>query len=67
VPHQFDGTRMDPAMSLPNSSAVKPAASAAAGPPDDPPALRAVSHGLLVVPKIVLNVCQSPASVGVLV
>src|SRR6185295_7207803 len=67
VPHQFDGTRIDPAMSLPNSSAVRPAASAAADPPDDPPVLRVVSHGLLVVPKIGLNVCQSPASFGVLV
>src|SRR4051812_26807968 len=56
VPHQFDGTLIDPAISLPSSRAVKPAASAAAAPPDDPPLLRVVSHGLLVAPKIGLYV-----------
>ena len=33
-------------MSLPSSSGVKPAASAAAEPPDEPPAVRVVSNGL---------------------
>ena len=37
-------------MSLPASSAVNPAASAAADPPDEPPGERAKSQGLLVVP-----------------
>jgi len=37
-------------MSLPASSAVSPAASAAAEPPDDPPGERVTSQGLFVVP-----------------
>src|SRR4029450_10435535 len=58
---------IDPAMSLPSSRAVMPVATAAAEPPDDPPGVRGGAHGLLVVPKIGLKVCQSPARVGVLV
>jgi hypothetical protein len=41
---------MDPPMSEPASRAVKPAASAAAEPPDDPPGVHPVFQGLLVVP-----------------
>ncbi len=52
TPHQFDGKRIEPPMSLPSSRAVMPVATAAAAPPDDPPVVRVVSHGLLVVPKI---------------
>ena len=52
TPHQLDGTRIEPPMSLPSSRAVSPAATAAAAPPDDPPVVRAGSQGLLVVPKI---------------
>jgi hypothetical protein len=37
-------------MSLPSSSAVKPAATAAAAPPDEPPGVRVASHGLPVLP-----------------
>jgi hypothetical protein len=39
-------------MSLPSSSALKPAVNAAADPPDEPPTVRVVSHGLRVTPKI---------------
>lgn len=38
-------------MSVPISNAVKPQATAAAGPPELPPGTRVGSHGLLVVPK----------------
>ena len=41
---------MEPPMSLPSSSGVSPAATAAAAPPDEPPAVREVSQGLLVTP-----------------
>ena len=41
---------MDPPMSEPASKPVKPAASAAALPPDEPPGIRSKFHGLLVVP-----------------
>ena len=37
-------------MSEPASSAVKPAAKAAALPPEEPPGVRSVSHGFPVVP-----------------
>ena len=46
-------------MSLPTSKPVSPAARAAAEPPDDPPDVRETSHGLLVHPKISLNVWKS--------
>src|ERR1041385_3127493 len=54
-------------MSLPSSSAERPAAIAAADPPDEPPGERARSHGLFVVPKTGLYVCASAANVGVFV
>ena len=44
------GLRMLPPMSLPKSMPVRPAATAAALPPDEPPGPRDVSHGLFVVP-----------------
>ena len=37
-------------MSLPASMPVRPAASAAPEPPDEPPGVRERSHGLLVEP-----------------
>jgi hypothetical protein len=42
--------RIEAPMSLPASSAVRPAASAAAEPPEEPPGARDRSQGLLVVP-----------------
>ena len=54
-------------MSEPASRPVRPAASAAAEPPEDPPGPRARSHGLFVVPWIALKVCQSASIRGTLV
>ena len=54
-------------MSLPTSRPVRPAASAAAAPPDEPPGPRARSQGLLVVPWISLKVSQSESIKGTLV
>ena len=48
--------RIDPPMSEPHSSALNPAAIAAAAPPDEPPQLRAACHGLFVRPKSGLSV-----------
>src|SRR5437588_12133459 len=42
--------RMEPLRSLPIVSAPRPAATAAAPPPVDPPAVRVTSQGLFVVP-----------------
>jgi hypothetical protein len=54
TPQQWDGIRIDPPMSVPSSKLVSPLATAVAGPPEDPPGTRDVSHGLFVVPKISL-------------
>ena len=54
-------------MSLPTSNPVSPAASAAAEPPDDPPEVRETSQGLLVDPKISLNVWKSAPCRGMFV
>ena len=54
-------------MSVPSSKLVIPQATAAAAPPDEPPGVRARSHGLLVVPNISLKLCQSPDHSGKLV
>src|SRR5712691_9479981 len=51
-------------MSPPSSRAVKPAATAAAAPPDEPPGVRSRFHGLRVTPKSSLSVCQSAQSGG---
>src|SRR5439155_14783970 len=54
-------------MSLPTSSAQRPAASAAAPPPLEPPGERPSSHGFTVRPKIALSDCQSASSGGTFV
>src|SRR5215813_7663438 len=50
TPQKCAGTRMEPPISEPIERAPKPAARAAADPPDDPPGERLTSQGLLVVP-----------------
>ena len=45
-PHTLAGMRIDPPPSLPCAIGTKPAATAAAAPPLDPPARREVSHGV---------------------
>src|ERR1051326_4060814 len=64
---QCAGIRTDPPISVPSSKAVNPHATAAAGPPEEPPGIRSSDHGLLVVPKMSLNVCTSPAHRGTFV
>ena len=54
-------------MSVPSSAPVKPAASAAAEPPDEPPGTCADDHGLFVVPNSSLNAWLSPHQRGRLV
>ena len=50
TPQKWAGTRIEPPMSEPSSSATMPAASAAAAPPDDPPGVRFGSSGCEVRP-----------------
>jgi len=59
TPQKCAGTRMDPAASLPSSSALKPAAIAAQLPPLLPPGVRDGSHGLRVRPYSGFQHCQS--------
>src|SRR5215207_3326700 len=54
--------RMEPTRSDPYSRNVIPAASAAAAPPEEPPGVRVVSHGLLVTPYSSLPVCPKAPS-----
>ena len=48
TPHRAAGWRMDPPVSDPKESAVMPAATAAADPPEEPPGTRSRSQGLFV-------------------
>ena len=56
IPHIAAGTRIEPFVSEPIASGTMFAATAAAEPPDDPPATRARSCGLRVVPKCAFSV-----------
>jgi hypothetical protein len=66
-PLQEAGMRIDPAPSLPWASDSIPAATAAALPPDEPPGVRAVSHGLRVAPNRCGSVTGRMPSSGTLV
>jgi len=46
MPQNAAGWRMDPPVSVPVAAGVRRAATAAALPPDDPPGMRLVSHGV---------------------
>ena len=61
------GMRIEPMPSEPVAAAHSPAATAAALPPLDPPALRSVSHGLRVMPNAGPSVSQMIASSGMFV
>src|SRR3954454_24579594 len=61
------GLRSDPPRSLPSAIGTMPVASAAAAPPEDPPALRERSNGLRVAPNTGLKVCEPAPNSGVFV
>ncbi len=46
TPHSEAGWRIEPPVSEPRAARADPMATAAADPPDEPPATRVVSHGL---------------------
>jgi len=58
TPHSDAGTRMEPLVSLPSVSGTCPAATAAAEPPEDPPAMRDRSCGLQVGPSCEFSVVK---------
>src|SRR5437763_5668076 len=51
TPQNAAGWRTEPPVSEPRAAGTMRAATAAAEPPDDPPATRVTSHGLRVTPK----------------
>src|SRR2546428_4378595 len=55
TPQSEAGTRIDPAVSVPIAQSHSPAATAAADPPEDPPALLLGSRGLRTAPKCGLS------------
>ncbi len=66
-PQHEAGMRIEPPPSLPCASETMPDATAAPLPPDDPPGVRDVSHGLRVGPKRSGSVTGRIPSSGVLV
>src|SRR5699024_1933799 len=66
VPVQWPGQRNDPPKSVPMPNPTKPAATAAASAPLDPPG-EYPSIGLRVAPKVSLSVCIQWANSGVFV
>jgi hypothetical protein len=61
------GIRIEPPPSDPVASGTRPAASAAADPPDEPPAERSNDQGLRVAPNTSLTVSAFQPNSGVLV
>ena len=65
VPQKAEGMRSEPAVSVPVAAGTMPAASAAAEPPEEPPALRASAQGLptwsVVPPAANSCVCRWPS------
>ena len=51
LPHLAAGWRTEPPVSVPVASGARPAATAAAEPPEEPPGMAARSHGLRTGPK----------------
>ena len=67
TPQQEAGMRIDPPPSLACAMGTKPAATAAAEPPDDPPVVRPLSQGLRAGPKRRGSVVGRMPNSGVLV
>src|ERR1700677_2285481 len=51
MPHSAAGWRMEPPVSVPSAHGARPAATAAALPPEEPPGTRVRSHGLSTGPN----------------
>ena len=62
TPQHAAGIRIEPIPSLPCATGTRPAATAAAEPPDDPPGVRLRSHGLWVMPKLESVAPKTPSS-----
>src|SRR5213082_2228252 len=51
MPHSAAGWRIEPPVSVPIAQGARPAATAAALPPEEPPGTRVVSHGFSTGPN----------------
>ncbi len=56
IPHSAAGWRIEPPVSVPSAHGARPAATAAALPPEEPPGTRPRSHGLSVAPNAEFSV-----------
>src|SRR5579859_7434052 len=66
-PQHAAGMRIEPPPSEPVATGTSPAATAAAEPPEEPPGVRVVSHGLRVTPLAAVAVHGKIVSSGTLV
>ncbi len=62
TPQSAAGWRIEPPVSVPSESGAKPAETAAAEPPEEPPGTRSVSHGLWVTPNAEFSVDEPIAN-----
>ena len=67
TPQQAAGIRIEPAPSTPIAAGTRPAATAAADPPLDPPGVRSTSQGLRVTPQVIDSVNGHSPSSGMVV
>ena len=62
MPQNAAGWRIDPPVSVPVAAGTRPAATAAAEPPDEPPGTRSTSHGLATGPKKLVSLVDPIAN-----
>src|SRR5436190_22389974 len=67
LPQSADGCLIEPPVSEPSAHGARPALTAAAEPPPEPPGTRDGSHGLRVGPKAEFSVDEPIANSSVLV
>ena len=67
MPHKDAGCLMEPPVSVPVPRGAKPAATAAAAPPELPPGTRVVSQGFRVTPNREVSVEEPMANSSILV
>ena len=62
MPQKLAGWRIEPPVSVPVAAGTSRAATAAALPPDEPPGTRAVSQGLVTLPKAEFSLAEPIAN-----
>ncbi|MNT83173.1 hypothetical protein D3C72_2230020 [compost metagenome] len=67
MPENDAGWRIEPPVSVPVAAGARPAATAAAEPPEEPPGTRCLSHGLRTGPKYEFSFDEPIANSSMLV